>query len=158
MTTAQLTLATPVHRTPVDVARFTRLRVPADPDRVQEVRDAVAATLDTAGWDAETPRVRLAVGEALANALVHGSEPGAEIEVTTVLTDMRASVRVRDKGRRDIPFRAPASMPRVPPAERTNGRGRLLMGAMANRVDVRPAGTGTEVRLEFRRTTEDLAA
>jgi anti-sigma regulatory factor (Ser/Thr protein kinase) len=158
MTTAPLTLSAPADRAPACLARITRLRVPASPAEVRDARDAVVAALDTEEWDAEIPRVQLAVGEALANALVHGSEPGAQIEVTVVLSETRASVRVRDNGRRGRPFRAAPAAPQAPPRERTHGRGRLLMWAMADRVEMRPAGAGTEVRLEFRPVVEDLAA
>jgi anti-sigma regulatory factor (Ser/Thr protein kinase) len=157
MVTASIGLAPPL-LPPAGVTHLTNLRVPARPDDVRAARGALAGALDAGGWSHESPRILLAAGEALANALVHGSEPDAEIEVAVSISDTRVTVRVRDRGRTDSLFTGAGEIPEMPPFPRTHGRGRPLMGAVADRFETRPGLPGTEVRLEFRPRVEDLAA
>ena len=126
-------------------------RVPADLDALAGVRDRLAAALAAERWsDDAAIRVMTASTEALANALEHGSGPGARVEMAFRVTRRAASVRVTDAGR---PGR-PADLehePEAPSEASTRGRGRLLMRALADEVRIRRRGPGTEVRLGFGR-------
>ncbi|HSI31470.1 MAG TPA: ATP-binding protein [Miltoncostaeaceae bacterium] len=126
-------------------------RVPAELDALAGVRDRLAAALAAERWsDDAAIRVMTASTEALANALEHGSGPGARVEMAFRVTRRAASVRVTDAGR---PGR-PADLehePEAPSKASTRGRGRLLMRALADEVRIRRRGPGTEVRLGFGR-------
>ncbi len=75
-------------------------RVPADLDALAGVRDRLAAALAAERWsDDAAIRVMTASTEALANALEHGSGPGARVEMAFRVTRRAASVRVTDAGR-----------------------------------------------------------
>ena len=126
-------------------------RVPADLDALGEVRAHLAAALAAERWsEDDASRVMTASTEALANALEHGSGPGARVEMAFRVTRRAASVRVTDAG---LPG-GPAGLddePEAPSESSTHGRGRLLMRALADEVRVRRRGLGTEVRLGFGR-------
>jgi anti-sigma regulatory factor (Ser/Thr protein kinase) len=125
--------------------------VPADLYALGQVRDHLAAALAAERWgDDDAIRVMSASTEALANAVEHGSGPGARVEMAFKVSRRAAAVRVTDAGR---PGR-PADLddpPQAPPEASTHGRGRLLMRALADEVRVRHRGLGTEVRLGFGR-------
>jgi len=91
--------------------------------------------------------VLVAVTEALANALEHGSTAGGEVAVGFVVGRERATVRVRDGGGPD-PGSGPAA-PEPPPPAADRGRGGALMHGLAERVVIREHSPGTEVRMEF---------
>jgi anti-sigma regulatory factor (Ser/Thr protein kinase) len=77
--------------------------------------DAPDNTLDGLGWPAEaTAGALVAVTEAMANALEHGSEPGGRIEIAYSAGPGGAHVLVADEGRPGtrIP-RAPRRDPRA---------------------------------------------
>lgn len=124
------------------------LQVAAELASVTMVRAALSRALRGQGWSEELhPPVLLAVGEALANAVEHGSVAGGGVEVGLTVTPEQASVRVADEGRLG------ASMPLGPPvwpgAESPRGRGRLVMLGLADQVEVRSGGEGTSVLLTF---------
>jgi anti-sigma regulatory factor (Ser/Thr protein kinase) len=160
MTTAHLpsrsTATTPAED---GLTHVTRLRVAASPADMAAARDAVARALGGGGWADAAPRVLLAAGEALANALVHGSDPGAEVQVTVLVNGERVIVRVRDRGRSGEGERASSTAPvsSVPPCLPTGGRGRVLMRAMADVFETRRLTRGTEVRLDFLSSCEMAA-
>jgi serine/threonine-protein kinase RsbW len=124
--------------------------VPADLAALGAVRSHIAEALADARWDSDaSSRVLIASTEAFANALEHGSAPGAGVDVAFTVTDDNAWVWVRDSGR---PGReAPLDDPTAPAVTSTGGRGRLLMRALADQMLVRRRGQGTEVRLGFGR-------
>jgi len=135
--------------TPVRDRRMA-LRLEADLNAAAPARAALADALTGEGWDAERAfDVLLAASEALANAVVHGSEPGACVEVELAVTRQRAWLRVADHGRADA--RCPSTPPRAPKASATCGRGLLIMGALAERMRIATTGRGTEVVMEFAR-------
>jgi anti-anti-sigma factor len=110
-----------------------------------EVCDLVAPTGlgDSALFD-----LKVAVGEALANAVRHGSPSGAsdEVDVTVAAYDDRVVVSVRDKG---------AGFDGAPAAGddvyASGGRGIMFMRALMDRVEFSVSDTGgTEVRLTKR--------
>jgi anti-sigma regulatory factor (Ser/Thr protein kinase) len=85
----------------------------------------------------------------MANAVEHGSAPGAGIEVAVEVTELAARVRVLDDGRPGS--ETPLGEPEVPPVTSLRGRGRLMMRALAEEMRVRRLGNGTEVLLVFHR-------
>lgn len=124
------------------------LRVAAELASLAVVRTALSLALKRQGWaDSLHPLVLLAVGEALANAIEHGSPAGGAIEVGLAVTPEWATVRVADSGRMGaaVPIRAP--VPPFPTSPR--GRGRLLMARLAEQVEVCSDGQGTSVVLRF---------
>jgi anti-sigma regulatory factor (Ser/Thr protein kinase) len=122
--------------------------VPADLAALGGVRSSLAQALVREGWGGESAgRVLTASTEAMANAMQHGSGPAGALEVAFTVTAGAASVRVLDHGRPGRRPRLPDSG--VPPASSTHGRGRLLMRALADEIEVRRAGRGTEVLLGF---------
>ena len=123
-------------------------RVPADLAALGAVRARLAEALEHERWDADAAsRVMTASTEALANALEHGSAPGARVNVAFTVTGRTASVRVIDAGGPGRP--SPLDDPAAPPVASTHGRGRLLMQALADEMNVRRRGRGTEVQLGF---------
>ena len=126
-------------------------RVPAELDALAGVRDRLAAALAAERWSEDAAsRVMTASTEAMANALEHGSGPGARVEMAFRVTCRAASVRVTDAGRAGRRA-VPGDEPVAPPATCPYGRGRLLMRALADEVRIRRRGQGTEVRLGFGR-------
>jgi anti-sigma regulatory factor (Ser/Thr protein kinase) len=140
-------------RTP---ARRT-LVIPADLAALAPVRRALAEALERRGWSRDDAwRVLLAVQEALVNAVEHGSTAGDAVEVRFAVRRDRAQVWLRDAGR---PGAAPPSGPvAAPPPGQTHGRGRLIMRALADGVESRPAGSGTQVGLAFLRRPDAPAS
>ncbi len=126
------------------------LQIPADLAALPPVRHLLADVLERRGWSREDVwRVVLVVQEALVNAVEHGSSAGDVVEIRLSVGRDRARVRLLDRGRPGVP--SPSGPIVIPPAGQTNGRGRLIMWALADAVDSRPSGTGTRVRLAFHR-------
>ena len=125
-----------------------RLALPAARESLEPGRALVRRALRSEGWEAEqAERVVLAVSEALTNAVEHGSSPGAAVVVEVAVTSARAGVRIVDAGR---PGSAPpAALGAPPPSSSEHGRGLLIMRALADRLEIRRAGRGTDVRLAF---------
>lgn len=123
-------------------------RVAADLASLGVIRAALARALRREGWaESLHALLLLAVSEAVANAIEHGSPIGGEVEIGLTVTPEWATVRVADTGRMGaaMPLGAP-----VPPCSTSpRGRGRLLMGRLAEQVEVRSDGRGTKVLLRF---------
>jgi anti-sigma regulatory factor (Ser/Thr protein kinase) len=89
--------------------------------------------------------ILIACGEACANALEHsgalshGGEPG--IRVTATRLSWGVHVIVADRGN----WKVPASEPSVPANGR--GRGRMMMAALVDHLDIRTGPEGTTVEL-----------
>jgi anti-sigma regulatory factor (Ser/Thr protein kinase) len=89
--------------------------------------------------------ILIACGEACANAvehsgaLSHGDEPGIRVTATRLSWGVR--VIVSDRGH----WKVPASEPTVPVNGR--GRGRMMMAALVDRLDIRTGPEGTTVEL-----------
>ena len=128
--------------------RSARLRLPANVRSLAPGRDAVRRALRGEGWEQEPAElVVLAVCEALTNAIEHGSVPGGPVEIEIAAAADHAEVRVTDRGR---PGAArPLGVPAPPPPAAERGRGLIIMGALADALEIGRAGRGTEVRLRF---------
>jgi anti-sigma regulatory factor (Ser/Thr protein kinase) len=92
-------------------------------------------------------RVLTASTEAMANAVEHGSAPGAGVDVAFEVSAAVARVRVLDEGR--CGSEPPLGEPEAPPVTSLRGRGRLMMRALAEEMRVRRQWSGTEVLLVF---------
>ena len=122
--------------------------VPATIEALVERRDALAGRLGDAGWSGEEAfGVITAATEAVANAVRHGSLPGAEVAVAFRVTEQSAEVAVLDRGG---PGSFEGSAPAVP-ENAESGRGLMLMRGLADRLGICPAGAGTFVLMEFSR-------
>lgn len=118
------------------------------------MRTALAHSLRAAAWAGEpSTRVMTAAGEAMMNAVEHGSGTDATVELEYTVEPDCVHLRVRDDGRPGS--RCPAEPPSAPPPiGDTRGRGLAMIYALADRVEVRALGSGTEVRLRFDRDSE----
>ena len=126
------------------------LRLPASLESVGVARGILEGALTSAGWGlAAAGPVMLATGEALANAILHGSMPDGEVCLGVDVSRERARVRVVDHGRPGAS--CPTGPAELPPIGSTRGRGLYIMRAIADVCDVRPEGGGTQVVLEFLR-------
>ena len=124
--------------------------IPADLVSIAVVRAAICAALRDRGWSEDAcRRVVLAASEAVANAVEHGSEDGELVEVVYQIGDEDAQVRVLDSG--GAARWTPPTDPPTPPSTATRGRGLSIISALAQNMEFRPAGHGTELRLDFSR-------
>jgi anti-sigma regulatory factor (Ser/Thr protein kinase) len=132
-------------------------RLPATPEAPGVAREWIQSALARAGWPpGAVEDVMLAVDEAVQNAVEHGSEAHAPVEIELGLEDGDAEVRVRDRGRPGAPV--PTGPPETPPDWSPRGRGRAIMAALAD-ADWRAYDGGTEVRLHFTADDgDDMAA
>jgi anti-sigma regulatory factor (Ser/Thr protein kinase) len=118
--------------------RFVRC-LDADPTELKMTRHSLAHWLAAGGAEPfEQHDIVLAVNEALANAVEHGRGGPASIDLELARSDDQLMVTVRDRGH---------GHPRVP--QPTRGRGLPIMRAIADRVDIEPAQTGTRVSLSI---------
>jgi anti-sigma regulatory factor (Ser/Thr protein kinase) len=133
------------------------IRVPADLGSLGDGRAAVRSALLLQGWRTEAAElVVLCASEAITNAIEHASVPGAAVEIEIAARPDGARLRVRDRGRPGSV--TPACAPEPPPSTSARGRGLLIMSALADRMELRPAGAGTDVCLEFMLEAGRLAA
>jgi serine/threonine-protein kinase RsbW len=123
------------------------LEVPAKPEYLLLARLAVTSVGRSAGASEETiADLKLAVTEAVANAVKHAYPPDVPGRVTVELTASagRLEIAVSDRGRGLGDGDAPPSTDR--PAE--SGMGLSIIRAIADEIDVGagPDGRGTRVR------------
>lgn len=87
--------------------------------------------------------IKMAFGEAAANAIEHGSGAGDTIVLRAAVEHEVLALYVEDTG---------SFVPRVTPRGELpeRGRGLAFMGEMMDELDVRPSATGTVVRLAKR--------
>jgi anti-sigma regulatory factor (Ser/Thr protein kinase) len=129
------------------------VRVPAELRSLAFVRCALAALLERASWPVgDAGRILLASGEAVINAVEHGSRANGLVEVEMVVVGSEARIAVRDEGVPGVPLpRMPEGPP--PPSSSPRGRGLIIMRSSADTVAIRRRGEGTEVALLFARDT-----
>lgn len=120
----------------------------AEPGALAVIREAVARALTRYGWSDDLhPVVLLAVSEAVANAIEHGSAATAEICVTVRAEPGRVHIRVADGGR--LGSVMPLEAPEMPATSQVRGRGLVLMRTLSQGMSIRSGGDGTVVSLEF---------
>ncbi len=132
----------------------TILRVAADLTSLAQVRAALDAALDGSDWPEEdSSRLMLAAGEAVCNAIEHGSVASGEVQVEIRTFDDGLSLVVTDDGNPEQPPQLDlAAAP--PPAHSVRGRGLMIMRELADEIIIEPHGRGTRVRLRFDRGSE----
>jgi serine/threonine-protein kinase RsbW len=135
------------HGVPLWVQSF---EVPADASLMSDARARIAAMLSPLGLpDSTVFDIKVATGEALANAVRHGSPRGTrdDIGVEVAAYDDRVEIVVRDSGNG---FDGQASV--LQDVFAPSGRGVLFMRALMDAVEFGGGnGGGTSVRLAKRR-------
>lgn len=129
------------------------LRVPAKSDYIALVRVvlAAAAAIDPDSRDDRVDDLRIAVSEAVTNAVEAHKAAGTDshVEVRCFTDGHQVEVTVRDRG----PGFDPAAVPVVPDAEDPqrmffeNGLGLPLMRRLVDKTDIQTSDDGTLVRL-----------
>jgi serine/threonine-protein kinase RsbW len=131
----------------LDTGPFTQqeLRLPADLARLTDARRfALQAAAQFGFDDAARQQITLAVNEAVANAMEHGSTgPTEQVALRAAEEEGGLAIYVRDSGSFAPRMLYEGSMPE-------RGRGLAFMDLLMDHVDVRPTPTGTEVRLHRR--------
>jgi anti-sigma regulatory factor (Ser/Thr protein kinase) len=128
-----------------------RLTMPARPEGVAVVRQALAGIADALDFDtAVLADMKMAVSEACTNVVVHAYEDSDGIlEVDMLADDQGLTIRVRDYGSGIHPQVAPT---REVPAL---GLGLPLIAALSDSFELHgSAGQGTEVRMTFTYTRD----
>jgi anti-sigma regulatory factor (Ser/Thr protein kinase)/putative methionine-R-sulfoxide reductase with GAF domain len=117
-----------------------RLRLPADPQVLAQVRQMLRRWLRSMGASAdEIAAITLACGEACANAIEHAYAPsGASFELEASHLAGLVTLAVRDRGS----WR--------PPRGQHRGRGLQMIEATVDEVDVRATADGTEILMRRR--------
>jgi serine/threonine-protein kinase RsbW len=125
-----------------------RITIPSEPSAGQQVQDRIIGALEARAFP---PRdvfgVRLALEEAIVNAIKHGNglDPNKSVHVECEVDDNRVRIVVRDEG----PGFDPRSVPDPTDLEnldKPSGRGLMLMRAFMTRIEYN--ATGNEVTLE----------
>jgi serine/threonine-protein kinase RsbW len=116
-----------------------RLELPAVPGSVPEARRALADFAGGHGIDLQ--RLKVAVSEAVTNAVEHAYAEGApgEVVVSAVFSQNELQVSVADEGN------GMGSRPR----RRGLGLGLLLITSLADRVEIKGRGPGVVVMMAF---------
>jgi|CXWL01.1.fsa_nt_gi serine/threonine-protein kinase RsbW len=121
-------------------------------------KEAVLAELERHGYpDCDVFAIKLALEEALTNAVKHGNanDPGKQVTVRYCITSEKAIVIVRDEGSGFYPEEVPdcTCAERLPVP---NGRGIMLMKAYMDKICYRDKGR--EVYFMKRRSCHDASA
>ena len=125
-------------------APVVRLALPARPEGVGVVRQALAGLADAMALDASIlADAKMAVTEACTNVVVHAyGETDGELEVEMLADDAAVTVVVRDRGT--------GIRPRATRETSALGLGLPLIAALSDAFEVRGGpGIGTEVRMTF---------
>ena len=121
------------------------LRIPARLDHLGDVREFVEAAAEELGFDPSARyEIRLAVTEAVTNAVQHGSTHDDDpVELRVIEEDGALAVYVADRGTFVPRVHLPDELPE-------RGRGLEFMSRLMDEVEVRPGPGGTVVRLSRR--------
>lgn len=122
------------------------LTMPARPEGVGVVRQALAGMADALDFDAAVlADMKMAVTEACTNVVVHAYEDEGVLEVELAAEETGLTIVVRDHGSGIQP--RPARTSAEPPAL---GLGLPLIAALSDAFELKgSAGNGTEVRMTF---------
>jgi anti-sigma regulatory factor (Ser/Thr protein kinase) len=130
----------------MQAAPEVRLTMPAKPEGVGVVRQALAGMADALDFDAAVlADMKMAVSEACTNVVVHAydDDDAGVLEVEMTADDEGLTIIVRDHGAGLQRRTARASAPAL-------GLGLPLIAALSDAFELRgSAGTGTEVRMTF---------
>ena len=124
--------------------------ITGDQDELRATVEAIHAQINECGWD-ETASfaVRLAMDEALSNALQHGNggDPAQVIELVVKVDGETVSLTVTDQGQGFKPESVPD-----PTADEnltiSSGRGLALIYAFMSKVTIVPPGNCIEMQLD----------
>ena len=128
----------------IATAPVVRLALPAKPEGVGVVRQALAGLADAMALDAAIlADAKMAVTEACTNVVVHAyGDTEGELEVEMLADDDSVTVVVRDRGT--------GIRPRATRETQALGLGLPLIAALSDAFEVRGGpGMGTEVRMTF---------
>lgn len=131
----------------MSAAPDVRLTMPARPEGVAVVRQALAGMADALDFDAAVlADMKMAVSEACTNVVVHAYEDSdGVLEVEMIAEEAGLKIHVRDHGSGIQPQ---VTQSREVPAL---GLGLPLIAALSDTFELRgSAGQGTEVRMTFR--------
>ena len=126
-------------------AADVRLTMPARPEGVAVVRQALAGMADALDFDeAVLADMKMAVSEACTNVVVHAYQEGeGTLEVEMSADEAGLTIRVRDHGSGIQPKPTRTEPPAL-------GLGLPLIAALSDAFELRgTAGQGTEVRMTF---------
>jgi serine/threonine-protein kinase RsbW len=120
------------------------LTMPARPEGVGVVRQALAGVADALDFDASVlADMKMAVTEACTNVVVHAYEDDGMLEVEMLAGEDGLTIVVRDFGMGIQPRPARSGAPAL-------GLGLPLIAALSDAFELRGStGTGTEVRMTF---------
>jgi serine/threonine-protein kinase RsbW len=120
------------------------LTMPARPEGVGVVRQALAGVADALDFDASVlADMKMAVTEACTNVVVHAYDDDGVLEVEMLTGEEGLTIVVRDTGTGIQPRPAAAGAPAL-------GLGLPLIAALSDAFELRgSAGAGTEVRMTF---------
>lgn len=114
------------------------LTLPADPRSAAVARRAIREVAQSAHLGPiDTYDVTLAVSEAVANAIEHGSPNGGVVHLTLEANAGAITVEVRDTGHFPAPLKEKDS---------DRGRGLPIIGMLSDRLELRPTPSGTTLR------------
>jgi anti-sigma regulatory factor (Ser/Thr protein kinase) len=120
--------------------------LPAMPEHVRTSRHKLAQWLSgTVITSARMSDILLAVGEAVANSVEHGSQldPARLVSMRASICDEILTVTVSDQGCWIHPPK-PSAAP-----SRDRGRGLFLINELANQVDINRSAQGTQITMQF---------
>jgi serine/threonine-protein kinase RsbW len=120
------------------------LTLPARPEGVGVVRQALAGVADALDFDASVlADMKMAVTEACTNVVVHAYEEDGTLEVEILTAEDGLTIVVRDRGSGIQPRPRRGDAPAL-------GLGLPLIAALSDAFELRgSAGMGTEVRMTF---------
>lgn len=127
------------------------VRVEATLQSLARVRDALDAALERVDWpEGDESRLMLAAGEAVCNAIEHGSVPAGHVDVAIDADADGLTLIVSDEGDPRRPAHIDANAG-APPHTSVRGRGIMLMRELADVLDIESNGDGTRVTMRFER-------
>ncbi len=126
----------------------SKLSIPADLERLHDVREFVDQATENAGFDEHARyKIKLAVNEAVTNAIRHGSDSvddHVRIEISEREDELVFSVA--DSGLFVHRFELPRELPE-------RGRGLNFIAELMDGLEVRPEYEGTTIRFSKRRSS-----
>jgi serine/threonine-protein kinase RsbW len=116
--------------------------IPSEPAAGQSVQDRIMGILEARGFtDRDSFGVRLALEEALVNAMKHGNglDPSKKVIVECEVEDHRVQIEVEDEGRGFDPGDVPDPTDEEN-LDKPSGRGLMLMRAFMTRIEYNSLG------------------